>query len=84
MALSWFVENWLPASQDRAIASSVGRVVVVPSQSRPVCLFGGFMAEVKTVEVVDSKGNKIVVNEEDAGNYKKASTVKPSIRPKKK
>jgi len=42
------------------------------------------MAEVKTVEVVDSKGNKIVVNEEDAGNYKKASTVKPSIRPKKK
>lgn len=42
------------------------------------------MATVKTVEVTDSKGNKIVVNEEDAGNYKKVSSFKPSIKPKKK
>ncbi len=42
------------------------------------------MGTVKTVEVTDSKGNKIVVNEEDAGNYKKAPTFKPSIKTKKK
>ena len=43
------------------------------------------MGTVKTVQVVDSKGNKLVVNEEDASNYKQASTPKatPAAKPKK-
>ena len=41
------------------------------------------MGTVKTVQVVDSKGNKIVVNEEDAGMYKKAPPAKLTPKPKK-
>jgi hypothetical protein len=39
------------------------------------------MGTVKTVQVVDSKGNKLVVNEEDAGKYKKASPSRAVPKP---
>tara|TARA_R110000824_G_scaffold77787_2_gene196630 strand:- start:3478 stop:3606 length:129 start_codon:yes stop_codon:yes gene_type:complete len=41
------------------------------------------MGTVKTVQVVDSKGNKIVVNEEDAGQYKKAPASRVTHKPKR-
>jgi hypothetical protein len=50
----------------------------------PSVLEGGVMGTVETVEVTDSKGNKIIVNKEDAGNYKKAPASKPSMKTKKK
>jgi hypothetical protein len=40
------------------------------------------MGTVKTVQVVDSKGNRIVVNEEDAGKYQKAPAAR--VTPKSK
>ena len=42
------------------------------------------MGTVNTVQVVDSKGNKIVVNEEDAGLYQKASAPKATAASKPK
>ena len=42
------------------------------------------MSTVKTVEVVDDEGNKVDVNEEDAGNYKKAPAFRQANKPKKK
>ena len=45
---------------------------------------GGIMSAVKTVQVVDAKGNKIDVNEEDAANYKKVPASKPVSKQKNK
>jgi hypothetical protein len=44
------------------------------------------MGILKTVQVVDSKGNKIVVNEDDAGQYRQASEPKETsmTKPKKR
>ena len=42
------------------------------------------MGTVKTVQVVDAKGNVIVVNEEDAGKYKAApSHTRATSKPKR-
>ncbi len=42
------------------------------------------MGTVKTVQVIDSKGNKMVVNEEDAGQYRKAPATRVTPRPGKR
>jgi len=42
------------------------------------------MGIVKTVTVVDSRGNKVVVNEEDAGQYKKAEPQRATPKPGKR